>query len=82
MPDLLPFFEARGMSLNDLKALERQHQGDATDIWNEIMSHWLAGGGGRDYPASWEGLYILLNDMELSKVAREMEKAVAGYFPF
>ena len=66
------------ITLNDLKALEHQ-RGGAMECWTEVMSHWLAGGGGRGYPATWEGLYVLLNDMELSKVASDLEKAVAGY---
>ena len=65
-----------GMTLNDLEALEREHRGKAKDIWNQVMDHWLAGRGGGDYPTSWEGMYALLNDLELSEVADELEKAV------
>ncbi len=65
-----------GMTLNDLEALEREHRGNAKDIWNKVMDHWLAGGSGHDYPASWEGLYTLLNDLELSEVAKRLQKAV------
>ncbi len=69
------------MTLNDLEALECEHRGNAKDIWNKVMDHWLAGGGGCDYPASWEGLYTLLNDLELSEVAKQLEKAVNGQHP-
>ncbi len=69
------------MTLNDLEALEREHRGNARDIWNRVMDHWLAGRGGCDYPASWEGLYTLLRDLDLSEVANELEKAVNGHCP-
>ena len=65
-----------GMTLNDLEAWEREHRGAAKDIWNKVMDHWLAGGGGHDYPATWEGLYSLLRDVELSEAANQLEKAV------
>ena len=71
-----------GMSPNHLRGIDAVHRGDPTVCWNRVMEHWLAGQSGRDYPPTWEGLYILLNDMELPKLAREMEKAVAGYCPF
>ena len=65
-----------GMTLNDLEALEREYRGNAKDIWNKVMDHWLAGKAARDYPVSWEGLYSLLRDVELSETANQLEKAI------
>ena len=62
-----------------LDGFDSQYRGNLNSSWNAVMSHWLAGGGGRDYPATWKGLYALLSDMELPRVASDLEKAVAGY---
>ena len=67
------------VTLNDLEALEQEHRGNAKNIWNRVMDHWLAGKGGYDYPASWEGLYTLLKDLDFSEVSDELEKAVSGH---
>ena len=71
-----------GMTSNDLEVLEREYHYKPRDIWSRVAERWLAGGGGRSYPPTWEGLFYLLKDMELTKVAEDMEKAVAGYCPF
>ena len=67
------------MTLNDLEALDLEHRGNAKAIWNKVMDHWLAGRGDCDYPVSWEGLYILLGDLDFSEVANQLEKAVSGH---
>lgn len=40
-----------------------------------VISYWLDNPP-RYYPATWEGLYELLKDVELSQVAIELEHAV------
>ena len=42
------------------------------------MEHWLDNGS-KDYPVTWEGLYDLLEDLGLSKVAGDLREAVAKY---
>ena len=44
----------------------------------QVMDDWLTRGGSRDYPATWEGLYSLLNDLGYGNVAVKLEKAVSG----
>lgn len=65
-----------GVGLNQLDAWELQYRGDASKCWNKVMDRWLASGGTRDYPATWEGLYTLLNDTGFVKVAKELNDAV------
>ena len=44
----------------------------------QVMDDWLTRGGSRDYPATWEGLYSLLNDLGYGNVAVKLKKAVLG----
>ena len=64
------------MTLNDLKGFEHEYRGSSGDIWNEVMDSWLVKGEECGYPASWEGLYELLRDLDLAQVASQLEKAV------
>ena len=62
--------------MNKLKEWNNMHHGDVTMCWGELMEHWESSGGTRNYPFSWEGLYQLLCDIEYSKIAEEIKKAV------
>ena len=67
-----------GVSSNNLTAWEVEHQRNAVSCWNKVMNFWLTGGGSSEYPISWEGLFILLADADLSEVAKDMEIAVCA----
>ena len=41
----------------------------------QVMDHWLTRGGSHDYPATWEGLYSLLNDLGYGNVAVKLKNA-------
>ena len=60
-----------------LDGFDEQYLRNTTTCWNRVMEHWLAGGGRPDYPPTWEGLYTLLEDMELKEIAEELKKALA-----
>ena len=66
-----------GISRNQLKAWDRENRGDVTMCWEDVMEHWLSGGGTHDYPATWEGLYTLLRDCNFSTVAADLQMAVS-----
>ena len=65
-----------GLSLNQLDAWDEQYRGNATTCWTRVMDQWLGEGGTRDYPASWEGLYDLLEDAEHAQTATALKAAV------
>ena len=69
-----------GLTLNQLDALRDRYCGDADACWKRVMDKWLSGEGSRDYAVSWEGLYSLLTDIGFPKVARDLKKAIAGYY--
>ena len=41
--------------------------------WNKVMKHWLDSGGIAEYCVSWEGLYLLLEDVECAEVATQLQ---------
>ena len=65
-----------GIPTDKLEAWRRECLGIATECWRKVMGQWLAGGGTHNYPATWEGLYVLLEDVEYMEVARELKTAV------
>ena len=65
-----------GVTSNDLDALEEQYRGKAESCWREVMRHWLEGGGGCGYPASWSGLCTLLRDAEYAEIANQVKRVV------
>lgn len=65
-----------GFGLNQLDAWEAQYHGNANRCWNKVMDHWLSKGGSQCYPATWGGLFILLEDLGLTKASQVMQKAV------
>ena len=64
------------MEQNVLKSLEEKFQRDAAKCWDEVMDRWISIGGTRDYPATWEGLYVLLKDVESFEVAQNLKKVL------
>lgn len=61
-----------------LVGLREQCLANSAKCWTKIMQYWLSGGSTNDYPATWEGLYVLLEDVDLAEVARETKQAVSA----
>ena len=61
------------LPLAKLEALRREK--DAEQGCNEVLRHWLQHPPPR-YPATWEGLYELLDDCNLGEVATQLRHAV------
>ena len=66
---------AIGLTLNQLDAWEHQYLGDVLRCWTRVMESWLKMENS-DYPATWEGLYSLLEDVELSAISEDLRQAV------
>ena len=58
-----------------LESWNTKHKEDSLKCIDSVMSHWLKCPID-DYPVSWEGLKKLLKDVELSKVAEDIELAL------
>ena len=61
---------------DQLESLKEECLGKPAKCWNQVMGQWLAGGGTPDYPATWEGLYLLLEDVACGEVAQELKNMV------
>lgn len=44
--------------------------------WEKIIENFLSGKGGRKYPATWGGLFRLLDAAQCSDVTEELKNAV------
>ena len=60
-----------GITMNKLKGWDRQHRGDVTLCWGELVGHWKKSGGTSNYPHTWDSLYQLLCDIQYSQVAKK-----------
>ena len=52
----------------------------AQRCWWKVMQYWLSeyqcDTNTPDYPATWEGMYEMLDDVEFSEVAKQLKEAV------
>ena len=58
-----------------LEAWSWEFQRNTGECCDAVLNHWLTHPP-PDYPATWEGLYELLRDSELSSVAVKLKSAV------
>ena len=58
---------------DELEGWGVQYRDNAQECWCKVVSQWLHDGGTVDYPATWRGFILALEDMELCEVARELE---------
>ena len=65
-----------GIEPNRLDGWERQHRGDDTRCWEEVMDVFITRGSTRDYPHTWEGVYQLLEDIKCGGIAIDLKEAV------
>ena len=61
---------------DELEALEDEYSRNAKRCWCKVMQLWLGEGGTSEYPTTWEGMVVVLEDVEFSSVARELERAL------
>ena len=60
---------------NVLDGWDSHYRGKAEDCWVQVMQHWMDGGS-KGYPATWQGLYDLVEDVGYPAVAKELKEAV------
>ena len=64
-----------GASYAQLEAWSKEFQKNAEECCDAVLNHWLTQPP-PEYPATWEGLYELLEDADLSCVAADLKVAV------
>lgn len=65
-----------GISDPVLESILSQYHGDLEECCYAVMRKWLDNGS-PDYPLSWDGLLELLNDIECSQVAEDLQDALS-----
>ena len=66
------------LEVNLLEAFKFECLGDCQRCWCKVMGEWLKEGGSSEYPATWEGMLTVLEDLEHKRVARELERVLAS----
>ena len=61
---------------NMLDAWREECLNNSARCWLKVMHHWLTGGDTPDYPATWDGLYEMLEDVEYFEMAQQLREAV------
>jgi hypothetical protein len=64
------------LSLNQMNAWKEECLGNVGRCWTRVMDHWLTGGGTPDYPATWDGIYKLLEYINCPAIAQELMKSL------
>lgn len=70
-------FALRLLDHNIVDVLEDDVSNSSTR-WMRIMKKWLEVGGTIEYSATWEGLCVLLEDLEYKTYADELQKVLAS----
>ena len=64
-----------GLTVERLKGIDMHRRGDVGMCCRDVLVDWLHENQG-GYPATWEGVVQLLEDMELSAAAQQLKKAL------
>ena len=67
--------------LDQLEAWAEECRGVSSRCWCRVMNYWITENDSPDYPATWSGLFLVLEDVEYSEVAAELKKALASVMP-
>ena len=59
---------------SQLECWSKDRSKDDKDCCVAVLNHWL-NNPTSDYPATWEGLYELIDDCELNEIAKTLKKA-------
>ena len=63
-----------GVSACRLDAIEENRRGKVKECCRDVFRGWLKQEGGGNYPVTWQGLCELLEDLELSAVAKRVQQ--------
>lgn len=68
-----------GIEPDILSGWKQECQGKADSCWNKVMAYWIHNGSDY-YPATWDGLFVLLRDSKRSTIAEELKRVVYGKY--
>jgi hypothetical protein len=67
-----------GHKSNELEGWKEECHWKAERCWEKVMGAWLNDAGTNAYPATWEGVVRVLEDIKFIEVARELERVLAS----
>ena len=67
-----------GVASSRLEGIHTQHMGEVKQCCRSVLLDWLEMEE-KSYPASWEGLLVLLKDMQLNNLAKKLNEALDCY---
>ena len=62
------------VSASRLEAIERHRNGDVKACCRDVFYDWLQQTDGGNYPVTWQGLCVLLEDLEFSALAKQLRE--------
>ena len=62
-----------GVSACRLEAIEKNRR-EVKECCRDVFHDWLEQEGGRNYPVTWQGLCELLEDLEFSALAKQVQQ--------
>ena len=62
-----------GLSACRLEAIEKNRRGEVKECCRDVFHDWLEQEGGGNYPVTWHGLCELLEDLEFSALAKQVQ---------
>jgi hypothetical protein len=77
-----PFGYRLSIPPNVLEGWREEYMANAARCWGKVMQFWLSeyqqecSDEEAEYPATWEGLYEMLEDVEFAEVAKQLKEAV------
>ena len=63
-----------GVSACRLEAIEKNRRGEVKECCRDVFHDWLEQEGGGNYPVTWHGLCELLEDLEFSALAKQVQQ--------
>ena len=63
-----------GVSACRLEAIEKNRRDEVKECCRDVFHDWLEQEGGRNYPVTWQGLCELLEDLEFSALAKQVQQ--------
>lgn len=67
--------------MDQLEAWSQECLGVSSRCWYKVMNYWITEDDSPDYPTSWRGLLLMLEDAEYSEVAKELKKVLTSIAP-
>ena len=63
-----------GVSACRLEATEENRRGKVKECCRDVFCDWLEQEGGGNYPVTWQGVCELLEDLEFSALAKQVQQ--------